>query len=103
MGDDAVELSKKCKCPNGCQMKKWMKKVMQRAMGSGDNKKIAAALGTIAKKPVPGYDKWVAMAKAGQKAALAGDKKGIKKSCKDCHKAYQKKYRKDKALRCGSW
>jgi hypothetical protein len=100
---DAVELSKKCKCPKGCAMKKWMKKVMQRAMGSGDAKKIAKALRTVASKPVAGYGKWKSIAEAGAKAAEAGDVKAAKKSCKNCHKAYQKKYRKDASLRCGSW
>lgn len=101
--DQSVELSKKCKCPNGCSMQKWMKKVMQKAVGSGDAKKIAKALRKIASKPVAGYGEWKAMAEAGAKAADAGDLKAAKKSCKACHKAYQKKYRKDKALRCGSW
>ncbi|MFP6684475.1 MAG: hypothetical protein VB934_07175 [Polyangiaceae bacterium] len=101
--DQSVELSKKCKCSGGCSMQKWMKKVMQKAVGSGDAKKVAKALRKIASKPVAGYGKWKALAEAGAKAAESGDLKAAKKSCKACHKAYQKKYRKDKALCCGSW
>jgi hypothetical protein len=100
---EAIELSKNCKCPNGCAMRKWMKKVMQPAMFSGDMKKIGKALHYIGSRPVAGYSHWKDISSAGAKAAEKGDMKGVKKSCNDCHKVYRKKYRKDKAQRCRDW
>ena len=99
----AIELSKKCKCPNGCAMRKWMKKIMHPAMLSGDMKKIGKALRKIGSKPIPEYKNWRAISNAGETAAAKGDMKGVKQSCKGCHKAYLKKYRKNKALRCSDW
>lgn len=100
--DAVTELGKKCTCPKGCAMQKWMKKKMQRAMGSGKMDKVAKALSVIASKPPAGYSDWKKISEAGVAAAKAGDKKGVKKSCNNCHKLYQKKYRKSE-MRCGGW
>jgi len=77
-----------------CPMQKWMKKNIAKSVSAGDLPSIAKHLQFIADHPVEGYDDWTEMAEEGVKAARADDLKGAKKSCKTCHKAYQKKWRK---------
>ena len=62
----------------------------------------AAALDTIASKPVDGYEGWADIAKKGAEAARADDMDGVKAACKSCHGKFQKKYRAD-AKRCEGW
>lgn len=102
-GAEHVE-GKKCKCPNGCKMKKWMKTAMTAAVASGDGKKLAKALTYVAERPPKGagYERWKKIAKDGADAARAGKIDEAKKSCKACHRAFEKKYRKS-ALRCEDW
>jgi hypothetical protein len=92
---DAGEKKYDCggKGQKACPMQGWMKGVMASAVSSGDKDKIAAALNTIASKPVPGYDQWSGIASAGAAKAAAGDIDGAKESCKKCHALYQKKYK----------
>ena len=77
-----------------CPMQSWMKKNIAKAVSAGDLPRIAKHLQFIADHTVEGYDDWTEMAEAGVKAAEADDLKAAKKSCKPCHKAYQKKWRK---------
>jgi hypothetical protein len=76
-----------------CPMQGWMKGVMTRAVSDGDPTKLAAALNTVASKPVAGFGEWTAIAAAGAAKAKAGDTDGAKESCKKCHALYQKKYK----------
>jgi hypothetical protein len=75
-----------------CPMQGWMKSVMGKAASGGDAQKLAAALTTVASKPVAGYSQWTSIASAGAAAAKAGDIPGAKESCKKCHGLYKKKY-----------
>jgi hypothetical protein len=100
-GPDFVE-GKKCECPGGCAMLKWMKSAMAGAVSSGDKDKIAKALEHIAGKPVAGYGEWASLAKQGAEAAKKGDIDAAKQSCKGCHEKYQKKYQ-DSDTRCKGW
>ena len=65
---------------------------MARAMSGGDADTIARGLRTIADKPVEGYVEWTAIAEEGVAKAREGDIRGAKKTCKKCHKLYQKEY-----------
>ncbi len=76
-----------------CPMQGWMKGVMTRAVADADPEKLAAALNTVASKPVPEFSNWTAIAAAGAAKAKAGDIDGAKESCKKCHAAYQKTYK----------
>jgi hypothetical protein len=77
-----------------CPMQGWMKSVMGAAAQSGDGQKLAAALATVASKPVPGYGQWVAISNDGVAKAKAGDIEGAKKTCEKCHALYKDKYKK---------
>jgi hypothetical protein len=100
--DFVIEGAKKCDCPNGCAMMKWMKSAMAPAVAGGDKDKLAKALKHVASKPVAGMGQWASIATAGATAAEKGDIDGAKASCKNCHKLYQKQYEESKA-RCGGW
>ena len=77
-----------------CPLQAWMAGNMQPAMASKDPAKLAAALRASAKLAPPGYGDWAKFANDGAAAVDASkDVADGKASCKNCHGAYQKKYR----------
>ena len=82
-----------------CPLQGWMETNVQGPMEKGDLKKVAESLEKAARfAPVADWNKgdksWEKTAKAGAAAAKAGDKKALKASCKTCHKAWRKEYKK---------
>ena len=77
-----------------CPLQAWMANNMQPAMASKDAAKLAAALRASAKLGPPGYGDWAKYANDGAAAVDASkDVADGKASCKNCHGAYQKRYR----------
>lgn len=87
-----------------CPLQGWMEKEVDVPLDKGDMKKVAAALKKAAKLAPDaswntGDKSWEAFALKGAEAAAAGDKKAMKASCKGCHKAWRKKYKKSHRMR----
>jgi cytochrome c556 len=83
-----------------CPLQEWMEKHMQPPFDDKDFKKLSASLKKAASfAPDPKWndgDKgWKKLAEDGAAAAEAGDLKAVQASCKSCHKAWRKQYRKD--------
>ena len=83
-----------------CPLQGWMEKNIDIPMEKKDFKALEAGLTKAAAlAPDPKWndgDKgWASLAKAGAAAAKAQDMDGIRKSCKGCHKAWRKKYKKE--------
>jgi len=77
-----------------CPMQGWMKTNVSSAVSKADTDALAKALDVIAAHPVEGYDEWVKISEEGAAAAREGDLQAAKKSCKGCHKLYQKDYKR---------
>ena len=82
-----------------CPLQGWMEDNVQIPMEKGQYDKVAAALEKVAKHaPTPEWNEgpksWKGSAEAGVAAAKAGDLKALKKTCKSCHKAHRKEYKK---------
>jgi hypothetical protein len=88
---------------NPCPLQKWMRANMGAASAAGDNAALATAYDkVVALNPDPSWATkpdgtgWVDIAKAGAKAARAGDTAGAKAACKSCHdpdKGWKDKYK----------
>jgi hypothetical protein len=86
-------------CKGGkCPLMDWMNANMQAAYDKEDLKALEKHLNTAAGyAPDPSWNKgdngWEKIAKGAAAKAKAGDFKGVRTSCKTCHKAWRKKYR----------
>jgi hypothetical protein len=89
------------KPPPTTPLGKWMKPNLELPEAEEDFETLKKSLKLVADQPPPAadYPRWVAAAKAGADAAGKQNLKGVKKSCKDCHDAYQEKYKKEQATR----
>lgn len=82
-----------------CPLQGWMDKNLQAPMEAGKFDVVATNLKKVAKMaPDAAWEKgdkpWGKFIKEGVAAANAGDVKALKKSCKGCHKAFRKNYKK---------
>jgi hypothetical protein len=94
---------------NPCPLQKWMRANMGAASAAGDNAALAVAYDkVVALNPDPGWatkpggNGWVDIAKAGAKAARAGDTAGAKAACKACHdpdRGWKDQYKKSFRMR----
>lgn len=83
-----------------CPLGQWMEDHILDPMEAKDTEKLAKLLHTIEfMSPKPewneGEDGWAQIARAGAKAAEAGDFKGAKATCKGCHQKWRDAYRED--------
>lgn len=87
-----------------CPLQGWMEKNVQDPLDAKDFKKVAESLKKAASfSPDPKWNEgdkgWKKLAEEAAKIAEGGDIKAIKKSCKSCHKAWRKQYRKEHRMR----
>jgi hypothetical protein len=83
-----------------CPLQGWMEDNVQKPLDEGDLKAVAKSLKKAAAfAPSPEWNKgdkaWKKLAEASAAAAESGDAKALKQSCKNCHKAWRKKYKKE--------
>lgn len=83
-----------------CPLQSWMEDNIQVPMEKKDFKKLEAAFAKLAKmapdaKWNDGDKGWSKIADAGAAAAKASDFKAVRSTCKSCHKAWRKQYRKE--------
>lgn len=85
-----------------CPMQKWMRDNVGRPLKMEDKEKVVAGFKTISEHapPGPGYDDWKKISEDGLKKA-ATDLGAAGEVCKQCHNAYQEKYRAE--LRDKPW
>jgi cytochrome c553 len=75
----------------------WMKPNMGAPLAGQDFATLQKSFEFVAGKPPPSgdYPQWATFAKAGAAAAAKPDAAAVKAACKQCHDAYQEKYRKE--------
>jgi hypothetical protein len=74
----------------------WMKANMGVAKAGQDYPTLQKDFDLVAgKAPSGDYPQWATIAKSGSAASAKQDMAGVKAACKQCHDAYQEKYRKD--------
>jgi hypothetical protein len=87
-----------------CPLEAWMEDEAERAAESGDAARLAAAYEAMARfAPDPSWNEgpnsWRAISEAAAAKAKAGDVRGARAACKQCHQAWRERYRAEHRAR----
>jgi len=81
---------------NPCPLQKWMRANVGVPLAANDLAAVATGLEkSAALAPDASWKSWPEIARAGAKAARAGDVAGTKASCKQCHDQWKDKWKKE--------
>jgi hypothetical protein len=87
-----------------CPLEAWMEEEVEAAAEAGDAGRLAAAYEKMARfAPEPSWNEgpnaWQAIAEAAAAKARAGDLRGARAACKQCHQAWRERYRAEHRAR----